>query len=107
MYRRLKNVTVVVVIVGMLAGGLSAVQLSNTPNSLQTLLRNLTAAQCDNQQSSLSNMPLGILTQAQAEQLLSLACAGVFGTAPAPTPAPGNVPAIPGASSAPTPAAKI
>lgn len=76
-------------------------------NPLSTLIRNLTAAQCDNQPATLANIPTGLLTQAQAAQLLSLACAGIFGTAPAPASAPGMGPMIPGPSAAPTPAARI
>jgi hypothetical protein len=74
---------------------------TSKPSALETFLRNLTAAECDNQQATLANLPMLGITPAQAATVLAGACAGEFGTAPAPTPAPGNQPAIPGASEAP------
>jgi hypothetical protein len=107
MRNRLRLIVAAALVVGVMGGMWSACSTTSQPNSLETLIRNLTAAQCDNQAATLANIPLGLLSQAQAAQLLSLACAGIFGTAPAPTPAPGNNPVIPGATAVPTPAGGV
>jgi len=70
--------------------------LGCTQTAFDTGFRNLTAAQCDNQQATLANLPLTLLTPAQAGQILGSVCATLFGTSPAPTPAPGMGPVIPG-----------
>lgn len=89
------------ILFGLLAFALAACS-STQANPFDTFIRNITAAQCDNPQQALQNIPLGFLTQAQALEAVELVCAGMFGTAPAPTPAPGNQPAIPGPTAAPT-----
>jgi len=95
---RLKRLLTTVVIAGAMAiPGCSSTQ----PSAFATFLRNLTAAECDNQQSVIANLPIIGLTPTQAANLLAGACAGMFGTAPAPTPAAGNQPAIPGAPTTP------
>ena len=85
---------------GAIVGVAFACSTSRT-SALETFLRNLTAAECDNQQATLANLPMLGITPAQAATVLAGACAGEFGTAPAPTPAAGNISAIPGASEAP------
>ena len=95
--RRTLFVAVVVTAFAAIAASCS----TSKPSALETFLRNLTAAECDNQQATLANLPMLGITPAQAATVLAGACAGEFGTAPAPTPAPGNQPAIPGASEAP------
>lgn len=81
-----------------LAFGCSA----SSPSPLETFARNLTAAQCDNQQATLANLPLTFVTPAQAATILAGACAALFGTSPAPTPAPGNGPVFAGPTPAPS-----
>jgi hypothetical protein len=95
--RRKTLLTAAVLLVGAIAFACS----TSKPSALETFLRNLTAAECDNQQATLANLPMLGITPAQAATVLAGACAGEFGTAPAPTPAAGNQPAIPGASEAP------
>jgi hypothetical protein len=95
--RRLIRVTGLIGITAALAFACSTTK----PSALETFLRNLTAAECDNQPATLQNLPMLGITPAQAATVLAGACSGLFGTAPAPTPAAGNLPAIPGASDAP------
>ena len=83
----------------LLAGGIAFTACSTKSASSDPLaqaFRNLTADQCDNQQATLSQLPLTFVTPGQAANLLAGACAALFGTAAAPTPAPGMQPAIPG-----------
>lgn len=89
----------------VLACALAMASCSATQQAqFDTGFRNLTAVQCDNQAATLANLPLGFLSTAQAGQILATVCATMFGTSPAPTPAPGNNPVFGGPTPAPTPA---
>lgn len=96
-----------VMLIGMLALRLAGCGSTSQPNPIETFLRNVSAQNCANQSALISQIPAGFLTPAQETELVSLVCAGFFGTAPAPTPAPGNLPVFPGASIAPSPAPPV
>lgn len=100
--RKLLGLFAVVILVS-----LAACSSTSQANPFEIFVKNLTAAQCDNPQAALANIPLGFLTQAQALQAVEAICTGMFGTAPAPTPAPGMQPAIPGPTPAPSAAPTI
>ena len=73
----------------------------------QQFARNLNAKNCDtqaDQQAFVDNFP-SLLPEAQKLQIQAAFCAGMFGSAAAPTPAPGMAPAIPAPSAAATPVA--
>ena len=71
-------------------------------NPFETFVRNITAAECDNPQAARANVPLTFITPAQALEIVQGVCTGMFGTAPAPTPAPGMQGAIPGPTAVPS-----
>ena len=77
-----------------LALGLIACSTTATPSPFEIFLGNLTAGICDNPQAALAQVPLGMISQAQALLAVQGVCTGMFGTAAAPAPAPGNQPAI-------------
>lgn len=58
--------------------------------ALDSGFKNLTSAQCQNPQQTVQNIPLMFLTSAQALQVVEAACTALYGTAPAPTTAPGQ-----------------
>lgn len=67
---------------------------------LSNFNRNLLAAVCSNPSAAIANIP-SLLSPAQAEQAIGGLCAATFGTVAAPTPAPGNQPALPAAAASP------
>jgi hypothetical protein len=71
---------------------------SQAQPDIDNFARNLTAAECANQQATLSNLPLTFVTPAQAAVILAGACDAVFGTIAAPVTAPGNQPVFPAAA---------
>jgi hypothetical protein len=97
--KRILGIGLVAVAFGLAALVNGCSTSSSAPNSFESFIRNITAAQCDNPQAALANVPVGFLTPAQALEIVQGVCTGIFGTAPAPTPAPGMQPAIPGAPS--------
>jgi hypothetical protein len=81
----MKRFLLALTIGGALLFGCSQTQLDHA-------LNNLSAYQCDNQQATLANFPTFLLTESQLAGIVAAYCATTFGTAPAPTPAPGNSP---------------
>jgi len=96
-----------VLMMALLVAVLGCILYACSQQTIDTFLRNLTAAQCatpQSQEASIANFPLGVLTMAQAQEIVAAFCVGEFGTVSAPTPAPGMQPAIPGPAT-PTPIA--
>ena len=70
---------------------------------IQTANRNFLATICANGQQLLTEIPTGVLTPAQIQNIHDVACSTAFGTTAAPAPAPGESPVFPGPKPTPVP----
>ena len=69
-----------------------AAACSSKNDPIQTFFKNVAASDCTNPQQFVNNLPLVVGSPALVTAGLEQICTGLFGTVPAPTPAPGNSP---------------
>lgn len=94
------------VVLSLIAVGALAFAGCSSTSPIDVFAKNLTAAQCDNQNATLSQLPLTFVTPAQAQMILAGACSALFGTSAAPATAPGNSSVFaPSAVASPAPSA--
>lgn len=84
----------IIIGIGATIVGAAFFACSSQGNPTGNFFKNLTAANCQDPQAIVQNIPAGVLTPAQQLQLANLACKAFFGTVSAPTPAPGNSPVV-------------
>ena len=92
---RAANATIAIMAGLLLVVSAAALTLTGcSAAQFDTGFKNLTAAQCANQQATLQNLPLGFLTPAQAQQVLGAVCSALYGTTAAPVSATGMSPVL-------------